>query len=231
MADGKWNKAPRFRMPKTLNPTKMDVYWREFCDKTNKHLGVETPDKFEYDHFKDTARSSDDDEDDEDSKTGRASTASPSRTGRTGRTGRSGITVRSSARKTSRREELLDTVRRVEKQRMKKQEELERLLEKERARRRMMDEKYFALVKKIEADAARSDSDAHARPKRVQTRFKLGHKVIMHHPHNQRSIKRTARMTSASPTMYGTKSTRKEYLKANKDKRKLPAKLKKWPHY
>ena len=87
------------------------------------------------------------------------------------------------------------------------------------------------LIANSEADAAKSDSDGHARPKRVQTRFKLGHKVIMHHPYNQRSIKRTARMSSASPTMYGTKSTRKEYLKANKNKRQLPAKLKKWPHY
>ena len=87
------------------------------------------------------------------------------------------------------------------------------------------------LIANSEADAARGESDSHGRPKRVQTRFKLGHKVIMHDPHNQRSIKRTARMPSASPTMYGTKSTRKEYLKANKDKRKLPAKLKKWPHY
>ena len=43
----------------------------------------------------------------------------------------------------------MDTVRRVEEQRMKKQEELERLLEKERARRRMMDEKYFALVQQM----------------------------------------------------------------------------------
>merc|ERR1712010_221240 len=141
-------------------------------------------------------------------------------------------TVRSSARKSTRREELVDTVRRVEKQRMKKQEELERLLEKERKRRRMIDEKYFALVKKIEADGGmKDDSSAHARPKRVQTRFKLGHKVIVRHPHNQKSIKRTARMTSASPTMFGTKSTRKQYLKADKDKRSLPAKLKKWPHY
>ena len=51
------------------------------------------------------------------------------------------------------------------------------------------------------------------------------------HPQNQKSIKKTARMTSASPTMFGTKSTRKEYLKADKAKRKLPAKLKKWPNY
>jgi len=236
MAQTKWNKAPRFRMPKTLNPTKMDVYWREFCEKTNNHLGIEKANKFEYDHFKETARSSDSN-DDEDSNTERAASAA-GRTGRTGRTARSetgrsySTTVRSSARKSTRREELVDTVRRVEKQRMKKQEELERLLEKERKRRRMMDEKYFALNSAAEGSARRiNNTKAHVKPKRVQTRHKLGHHVIVHHPHNQNMIRRTARMTSDTPDMFGTKSTRKNYLKANKDNRRLPAKTKKWPDY
>ena len=76
-----------------------------------------------------------------------------------------------------------------------------------------------------------NNTEAHAKPKRVQTRHKLGHHVIVHHPHNQNMIRRTARMTSDTPDMFGTKSTRKNYLKANKDNRSLPAKTKNWPHY
>merc|ERR1712224_547673 len=112
--------------------------------------------------------------------------------------------------------------------------ELEALLEKERKRRRMMDEKYFDLVRKIAADgSARRKRDAKnlSKPKRVQTRHKLGHHVILHHPQNQNMIRRTARMTSDTAEMFGTKSTRKPYLRANKDNRRLPKKLKKWPNY
>jgi len=233
------SKAPRFRMPNTLDPTKMDVCWREFCRKTNSYLGIEEAQKFEYDDFM-SARSSDDEENASTERTSLPPTGTGSgrskRTGRTGRTekGSSRTTNRTSARPTTRREELLDTVRRVEELRKKKQEELEELLEKERKRRRMMDEKYFNLVRKIAAQGSAKrfqESKTSNKPKRVQTRHKLGHHVILHHPQNQNMIRRTARMTSATPNMFGSKSSRKPFLKANKDNRHLPNKTKKWPHY
>lgn len=227
-------------MPNTLDPTKMDVCWREFCRKTNTFLGIEEADKFEYDDFM-TDRS--DGSDEKKASTERTSLP-PTGTGsgrskKTGRTGRSEkvssrTTNRSSARLTTRREELLDTVRRVEDLRKKKQQELEELLEKERKRRRMMDEKYFNLVRKIAGDGSArrfEESKNSTKPKRVQTRHKLGHHVILHHPQNQNMIRRTARMTSATPNMFGSKSSRQPYLKANKDNRHLPAKTKKWPDY